>query len=699
MNPAENQPSSVSADTVASPEQVQSEHENDEINEVDAEKNQASDERFESDDSKPCDNEINEQRILLKHLPYNSNFKQVKKFIEKQLGALPYRKLRKFSDRAYFTLNSADEVTKAIELLNGFTYKGRKLSAEVTTPEPLKGYSHKSCDSPAPSDKSAQETLTPYYDLPYSEQLDKKMKNSQRLATLLSKQMIYANVDGAKNINPYDLVEKIRPSPRLTEYRNKCEFTVGKDPDGNTRVGSVGGKFSQNRHYIVTVNECTHISRQVKEIVTTFERFVIDSGEAPFDEFERTGFWKMLTVREFSSDVMLIVTTFPMDNEEKEALLKQKFAERFLAAGNLGEDGNRFRVTSVYWCTLKDASYPVIYEFVGGAPYVYETILDTRFRISPGAFFQTNSFGVEVLYSVIAEKCGIMKNECLEAPSLIDEGTDAGSFTGNDLREDHENTADQTSNDDSNSETGLEEEVEIDCSDIEIISHDKVRQLVNARVEEGPSSSSGDSRSLEVEESVRKRARMNEEREGQFGEQNQTGSEANLTVILDICCGTGTIGLCLLNMVRKNKLKKKVFIFGVEVIDEAIKDAEYNAVGNEFPRESFRFVTCKAESVLKDLKDYLPGTIDLDKAEVIGILDPPRAGVHERVIRECRKLQSLRRLLFVSCYPSLVMKNLVDLCRPRSRRYEGDPFHVTSIAPVDMFPQTKHFEWVVQLDR
>uniref|UniRef100_A0A1I7ZI15 tRNA (uracil(54)-C(5))-methyltransferase n=1 Tax=Steinernema glaseri TaxID=37863 RepID=A0A1I7ZI15_9BILA len=135
------------------------------------------------------------------------------------------------------------------------------------------------------------------------------------------------------------------------------------------------------------------------------------------------------------------------------------------------------------------------------------------------------------------------------------------------------------------------------------------------------------------------------------------------------------------------------------MVPEAIEDAKKNAAANGIGEDQFRFVAAKAEDVFKDLCYELPRGADLNKANVVGILDPPRAGIHERVIFTCRKMEKLNRIVFVSCDPKAALKNIVDLCRPRSRKYEGEPFQLERIQPVDMFPQTKHFEWVVTLVR
>lgn len=112
-----------------------------------------------------------------------------------------------------------------------------------------------------------------------------------------------------------------------------------------TTVGFVGGRFSKNEHYVLPVEECPNLSPQTKIIVNEFTLFVEESGGLifssiskmctttgleTFNEFERKGTWKMLTVREMSGDVLLIVTVFPVEDKEKEEEAKAKLIQRLL---------------------------------------------------------------------------------------------------------------------------------------------------------------------------------------------------------------------------------------------------------------------------------------------------------------------------------------------------------------------------------
>uniref|UniRef100_A0A0K0DCK0 Kinesin motor domain-containing protein n=1 Tax=Angiostrongylus cantonensis TaxID=6313 RepID=A0A0K0DCK0_ANGCA len=93
-------------------------------------------------------------------------------------------------------------------------------------------------------------------------------------------------------------------------------------------VGFVGGRFSQNEHHVIPIHGLDNITDSMKRIVEAVTKFVQDSGLPAFDEATRCGVWKMLTVREFGADMMLILTVNPLENLEEEKKLKQGFCTR-----------------------------------------------------------------------------------------------------------------------------------------------------------------------------------------------------------------------------------------------------------------------------------------------------------------------------------------------------------------------------------
>ncbi|NXE72117.1 TRM2A methyltransferase, partial [Cochlearius cochlearius] len=155
------------------------------------------------------------------------------------------------------------------------------------------------------------------------------------------------------------------------------------------------------------------------------------------------------------------------------------------------------------------------------------------------------------------------------------------------------------------------------------------------------------------------------------------------STVLDICCGTGTIGISLAKKVKK--------VIGIELCQEAVQDAKVNAQINEL--NNIEFHCGKAEDVVPSLINILA------PQNLITIVDPPRAGLHSKVILAIRRAEHLKKLIYVSCNPRAAMNNFVDLCRAPSNRVKGAAFRPVKAMAVDLFPQTRHCELLIFFER
>eukprot|EP00088_Acartia_fossae_P050337 TRINITY_DN5634_c0_g2_i2.p1 TRINITY_DN5634_c0_g2~~TRINITY_DN5634_c0_g2_i2.p1 ORF type:complete len:664 (-),score=136.75 TRINITY_DN5634_c0_g2_i2:71-2062(-) len=155
------------------------------------------------------------------------------------------------------------------------------------------------------------------------------------------------------------------------------------------------------------------------------------------------------------------------------------------------------------------------------------------------------------------------------------------------------------------------------------------------------------------------------------------------TTLVDVCCGTGTIGLCLAHRVKK--------VIGVELVPEAVRDARKNAEANGLTNCSF--FAGRAENILQDVLK------DIDSKDIVAVVDPPRAGLHAKALSAIRNNAYIKKLVYVSCDAKAAMKNFVDLCRPESKTCHGDPFLPRKIVPVDLFPHSLGFELVILFER
>ncbi|XP_068166706.1 tRNA (uracil-5-)-methyltransferase homolog A [Antennarius striatus] len=155
------------------------------------------------------------------------------------------------------------------------------------------------------------------------------------------------------------------------------------------------------------------------------------------------------------------------------------------------------------------------------------------------------------------------------------------------------------------------------------------------------------------------------------------------STVLDVCCGTGTIGISLAKRVKK--------VIGIELCQEAVEDAKVNAELNGL--SNIEFHCGKAEDALPNILNALVSP------NVTAIVDPPRAGLHSKVILAIRRAEHLKRLVYVACNAKAAMNNFIDLCRAPSNRVHGAPFRPVRAMAVDLFPQTMHVEMILLLER
>src|SRR5690606_29598204 len=144
-------------------------------------------------------------------------------------------------------------------------------------------------------------------------------------------------------------------------------------------------------------------------------------------------------------------------------------------------------------------------------------------------------------------------------------------------------------------------------------------------------------------------------------------------VVYDLYTGTGTIA----NFVAK-KAKE---VIGIEYVEAAIEDAKLNSRVNGIKNTLF---------YAGDMKDVFNEEFMFHHpAPDVIITDPPRAGMHEDVVKMLLNLAA-PKIVYVSCNPATQARDVALL---------AEKYEVAAIQPVDMFPQTFHVENVVLLTR
>jgi 23S rRNA (uracil1939-C5)-methyltransferase len=144
-------------------------------------------------------------------------------------------------------------------------------------------------------------------------------------------------------------------------------------------------------------------------------------------------------------------------------------------------------------------------------------------------------------------------------------------------------------------------------------------------------------------------------------------------IVYDMYTGTGTIA----NFVAC-KAKKVV---GIEYIPVAIEDAKVNSQINNISNTEF---------FAGDIKDVLNNDfVSLHGKPDVIITDPPRAGMHEDVVKKILELNP-EKIIYVSCNPATQARDIALM---------SEKYFTEKIQPVDMFPHTAHVESVAKLIR
>lgn len=402
------------------------------------------------------------------------------------------------------------------------------------------------------------------------------------------------NQAAKKQLNEFKFTG-VKASPQINGYRNKNEFTVGKNALGEVVVGFRLGSYADGSVEVSEIQDLPHIPDSAKWAAESFQHFVRDSNFLPFNPEDNSGHIRQLMVRTsaHTGEIMLVAGVYSSNLKDTElAALKKNLKEYYETCA---DDVRGFKCTSLYYQDVKHREVGQVVspiEHISGSTHNTDTIHNLVFKISPLAFFQINTQGAEVLY-------------------------------------------------------------------------DKAIELASPKPH---------------------------------------------STVLDICCGTGTIALAFAKHCKQ--------VLGVEIIPDAIKDAEFNAAANSI--ENCKFFAGNANDYIQSMvREVVYGNAPGAPLDLIAVVDPPRAGLRKylyngiqvdksqsrilildnRSIAAIRAATAIKRLVYISCNPAHAQRNWIELGRPESKQYKGDPFFPKTAIAVDMFPHTTHTELVILFER
>jgi 23S rRNA (uracil1939-C5)-methyltransferase len=333
-------------------------------------------------------------------------------------------------------------------------------------------------------------------------------------------------------------LEPIVAATEQWRYRNKLEYSFGTGADGTLLCGfHAPGSWERIDH----IEDCLLASEPANRAREQVLAFCRERGLSAFDRRTREGFLRNLVVREGRRSGQLLVRLVTSTGE--------------LDCEGLAAAVDCHGLLWTHTDALAETSSGGHTQLLAGAPRIFERIGELELRISPEAFFQTNTEMAEVLYAKI-----------VAAASL----------------------------------RGWER-------------------------------------------------------------------------IFDLYCGIGSIGLSL--------APRAASVHGLELVEDAVVDATWNARHNEIANASFH-----------------AGDVRLAVAELVAragrpdvlVVDPPRAGLSQKIVRRVIEAAP-RRIVYVSCNPTTLAPNAAQLVEAG--------WTLERVTAVDMFPQTPHIECVALLTR
>lgn len=555
----------------------------------------------EPEKNSPNIKENNEKRLCLQGLDTFSDEKKLLKFIKSTFPAeIKFEGLIKKKGKSFaFLLFETIEDRKSFEEFLAEkkpVFKNKKLQAKPMKPNSSQTFKKihsidkeiaqnankiivpKAQDIEKELAISIQQRVCPLWKTPYAEQvaikknalLDiLKLVNTRAKSNIKPEESLPAWAQQEKCCEMSDFIES--DCDRIFNYRNKAEFTIGKNHEGLINVGFNRGNFNKGIMWVEEAAHCPITSKESLILCKTLQDFIRENQEKlpVFDRFSHEGFWRNLVIRQSDETreilLSLVVCAREIPVEELETVQKQ-LKSLFLSV-NLE---NSYKIVGILMLFHNEVSDNIPYNcenvVIFGQNFYHERLLGKIFKISPDSFLQVNTPQAEKLYSLIGKLA-------------------------------------------------------------------------------------------EIDEK---------------------------TVFLDICSGIGTIGLTIADKAQR--------ILAIEMVKAACEDAEINAQANNM--QNFECHCAKVEDILDEtLKPFI------GKSKFVAVVDPPRAGLHNSVVKKLRTCKGLDKLVYVSCNPTAMVDNLMALCLPAGKNRKGPAFSPIKAFGVDLFPLTEHYECVVLLER
>lgn len=193
-------------------------------------------------------------------------------------------------------------------------------------------------------------------------------------------------------------LEPFVPAEEIWRYRNKLEYSFGERPDGTLVLGfHARGRWNT----VLDARDCVLASERSNAVRNHVRDWCRAEGLGAYDRREGRGFLRNLVVREGARTCALQLRLVTSEGQFRSDAFADSVREQF------GEAGVLWSRTS----ELAEVSHGGSTTVLAGSDSLEEQLLDLRFRISPEAFFQTNTPTAERLYSLAADYAALRGSE------------------------------------------------------------------------------------------------------------------------------------------------------------------------------------------------------------------------------------------------------------------------------------------------
>ena len=195
----------------------------------------------------------------------------------------------------------------------------------------------------------------------------------------------------------------IHGSPQEFEYRNKMEFSFGDSvKDGPLELGL---HRRGTAYDVLSAGSCRLVHRDMTKILETVLSFYRERRAPYYRKTAHTGYLRHLLLRRSvtTGDLLVHIVTTSQGSYDEEILAQELL--------KLGLEGRIAGILHIINDSLSDTVQSDETRILWGTDHFYETVLGLRFKVSTFSFFQPNTLASEILYSVVRDYIGDVRDQ------------------------------------------------------------------------------------------------------------------------------------------------------------------------------------------------------------------------------------------------------------------------------------------------